>query len=80
MKVRGFAQELANKIAPVSVRLVDERMTTVTAGQGLRASGVKAKKGRSVIDQAAAVIILQQALESERVSGKAPGEGVEVVI
>ncbi|GAB2914132.1 MULTISPECIES: Holliday junction resolvase RuvX [Streptomyces] len=78
VKVRGFAQELARMIAPVPVRLVDERMTTVTAGQGLRASGVKAKKGRSVIDQVAAVIILQQALESERVSGKAPGEGVEL--
>ncbi|MFF9037213.1 Holliday junction resolvase RuvX [Streptomyces sp. NPDC014892] len=80
IKVRGFAQELARMIAPVPVRLIDERMTTVTAGQGLRASGVKSKKGRSVIDQAAAVIILQQALESERMSGKAPGEGVEVVI
>ncbi|MFE2103026.1 RuvX/YqgF family protein, partial [Streptomyces sp. NPDC059468] len=73
-------QELAKGIDPVPVRLVDERMTTVTASQGLRASGVKSKKGRAVIDQAAAVIILQQALESERVSGKAPGEGVEVVI
>lgn len=80
VKVRAFAQELARMVAPVPVRLVDERMTTVTASQGLRASGVKAKKGRSVIDQAAAVIILQQALESERVSGKAPGDGVEVVI
>lgn len=80
VKVRGFAQELARMIAPVPVRLLDERMTTVTAGQGLRASGVKSKKGRTVIDQAAAVIILQQALESERMSGKAPGEGVEVVI
>ncbi|WP_328840217.1 Holliday junction resolvase RuvX [Streptomyces europaeiscabiei] len=80
VKVRGFAQELARMIAPVPVRLVDERMTTVTASQGLRASGVKSKKGRSVIDQAAAVIILQQALESERALGKAPGEGVEVVI
>ncbi|MFD7244921.1 Holliday junction resolvase RuvX [Streptomyces massasporeus] len=80
VKVRGFTQELARMISPVPVRLVDERMTTVTASQGLRASGVKSKKGRSVIDQAAAVVILQQALESERVSGKAPGEGVEVVI
>lgn len=79
VKVRGFAQELARIVVPVPVRLVDERMTTVTASQGLRASGVKSKKGRSVIDQAAAVIILQQALESERVSGKAPGAGVEVV-
>ncbi|MEU8957044.1 Holliday junction resolvase RuvX [Streptomyces sp. NPDC048518] len=79
-KIRVFTQELARMVAPISVRLVDERMTTVTASQGLRASGVKSKKGRSVIDQAAAVIILQQALESERASGKAPGEGVEVVI
>ncbi|MFB6840445.1 Holliday junction resolvase RuvX [Streptomyces sp. NPDC056361] len=79
-KVRAFAREMAKGIAPVPVRLVDERMTTVSATHGLRASGVKAKKGRSVIDQAAAVIILQNALESERVSGNPPGEGVEVVI
>lgn len=79
VKVRGFARELARVIAPVPVRLVDERMTTVTAGQSLRASGVRSRKGRAVIDQAAAVVILQQALESERVSGRAPGEGVEVV-
>ncbi|MDX6364206.1 MAG: putative pre6S rRNA nuclease, partial [Streptomyces sp.] len=80
VKVRAFAEQLARGIAPVAVRLLDERMTTVTASQSLRASGVKSKKGRSVIDQAAAVVILQQALESERASGAAPGEGVEVVI
>ncbi|MFC4032080.1 Holliday junction resolvase RuvX [Streptomyces polygonati] len=79
-KVRSFAQSVAKVITPVPVRLVDERMTTVSATQGLRASGVTSKKGRSVIDQVAAVIILQSALETERVSGKAPGEGVEVVI
>ncbi|MET9556057.1 Holliday junction resolvase RuvX [Streptomyces sp. NPDC006645] len=78
VKVRAFAGEVARRIAPVPVRLVDERMTTVSAGQGLRASGVKAKKGRSVIDQVAAVIILQNALESERASGMPPGEGVQV--
>ncbi|MEV7868609.1 Holliday junction resolvase RuvX [Streptomyces sp. NPDC088124] len=79
-KVRVFAQELARGITPVPVRLVDERMSTVTASQGLRASGVKSKKGRSVIDQVAAVVILQSALEAERVSGNPPGESVEVVI
>lgn len=79
-KVRAFAQELARNIAPVGVRLVDERMSTVTATQGLRASGVRSKKGRSVVDQAAAVVILQSALETERTSGEAPGESVEVVI
>ncbi|MFD5752281.1 Holliday junction resolvase RuvX [Streptomyces sp. NPDC059255] len=79
-KVRVFAQELARGVTPVPVRLVDERMSTVTASQGLRASGVKSKKGRSVIDQVAAVVILQSALEAERVSGNPPGESVEVVI
>ncbi|GGZ62776.1 putative pre-16S rRNA nuclease [Streptomyces inusitatus] len=80
LKIRAFAQELARGVAPVPVRLLDERMTTVTAAQGLRASGVKSRKGRSVIDQAAAVVILQNALESERTSGLPPGESVEVVV
>ncbi|MEU1624631.1 Holliday junction resolvase RuvX [Streptomyces sp. NPDC020096] len=79
-KARAFADDVAKLIAPVPVRLVDERMSTVTATHGLRASGVKAKKGRSVVDQAAAVVILQSALETERVSGRPPGETVEVVI
>lgn len=79
-KARAFARALAQAVAPVGVRLVDERMTTVTAAQGLRASGVGSRKGRSVIDQAAAVVILQSALETERASGKPPGESVETVI
>ncbi|GAA2394904.1 Holliday junction resolvase RuvX [Streptomyces glaucosporus] len=76
-RVRAFARELAGDIAPVAVRLVDERMSTVTAAQSMRASGVSSKKGRSRIDQAAAVVILQSALETERVSGSPPGECVE---
>ncbi|MFH8367103.1 Holliday junction resolvase RuvX [Streptomyces sp. NPDC018031] len=79
-KVRAFARTLAQRVAPVPVRLVDERMTTVTATQSMRASGVSSKKGRASVDQAAAVVILQNALETERVSGEPPGEGVEVVI
>ncbi|MFC0598749.1 Holliday junction resolvase RuvX [Streptomyces palmae] len=79
-KVRAFAQNLARRVAPVPVRLVDERMTTVTAAQSMRASGVSAKKGRASVDQAAAVVILQSALETERVSGMPPGEGVEVAL
>lgn len=81
VKVRAYAGELAALLAtagesggPVPVRLVDERMTTVTAAQGLRASGVKSKKGRAVIDQAAAVVILQSALEGEKTSGRPPGQ------
>ncbi|MFC1415988.1 Holliday junction resolvase RuvX [Streptacidiphilus cavernicola] len=80
-KVRRYAGELARQLAagqpPVPVRLVDERMSTVTAAQGLRASGRNAKKGRSVIDQAAAVVILQSALEREKSTGLPPGQPVE---
>ncbi|MDT0316718.1 MULTISPECIES: Holliday junction resolvase RuvX [unclassified Streptomyces] len=79
-RVRAFAQETARRVAPVPVRLVDERMSTVTAARAMRASGVSAKKGRSRIDQAAAVVILQNALESERASGRPPGQCVEVVV
>ena len=57
----------------VPVRLVDERLSTVGAQRDLRASGVDTRKGRSVVDQAAAVIILQTALDTERASGTAPG-------
>ncbi|WP_229051158.1 Holliday junction resolvase RuvX [Aeromicrobium sp. Leaf350] len=59
------------------VRLVDERLSTVTASQQLRASGTKAKKQRPVIDQAAAVVILQNALEGERLRGQPPGQLME---
>ena len=68
----GYARELAARV-PVPVRLVDERFSTVDAQRGLRASGVDTRRGRSVIDQAAAVIILQGALDAERSSGVAPG-------
>jgi putative Holliday junction resolvase len=57
----------------VTVRLVDERLSTVAAHRDLRASGVDTRKGRKVIDQAAAVIILQGALDAERTAGRAPG-------
>ncbi|MDG3011276.1 Holliday junction resolvase RuvX [Rhodococcus sp. D2-41] len=58
-----FADVLARRIAPVPVRLVDERFSTVTAQRALRESGVRAKNQRSVVDQAAAVEILQSWLD-----------------
>jgi putative Holliday junction resolvase len=70
--VEAYAGELATLVG-VPVRLVDERFSTVDAQRGLRDSGVDTRKGRSIIDQAAAVIILQGALDAERSSGAAPG-------
>ena len=76
-KSRLFAEALARRVAPVPVRLVDERLTTVSAEAMLRDRGRKGSKRRAVVDQAAAVVILQHALDSERASGAAPGEIVE---
>jgi putative Holliday junction resolvase len=76
-KTREFAARLARRVAPVPVRLVDERLTTVSAEAMLRDRGRKAGKRRAVVDQAAAVLILQHALDTERATGAAPGEIVE---
>lgn len=73
----AFAVELAVRLAPTPVRLFDERLTTVAAQQGMRASGRKAKNQRSVIDQAAAVVLLQDALDAERAQDRPPGRPVD---
>ncbi|GAA1842403.1 Holliday junction resolvase RuvX [Agromyces salentinus] len=70
----GFAEQLAETGA--DVRLVDERLSTVSAQQALRASGRSTRTQRPVVDQVAAVIILQHALDSERTSGNPPGRAL----
>jgi len=74
---RAFAERLAAAVAPVEVRMVDERMSTVAATSTLRAAGRKAKSHRPVIDQVAAVIILQSALDAEKAAGTRAGELVQ---
>jgi putative Holliday junction resolvase len=59
------------------VRLADERLSTVSAEAMLRDRGRSGVKRRAVVDQAAAVVILQQVLDTERASGIAPGEIIE---
>ena len=59
---RAFVRRLAPLVAPVPVELHDERLTTVTATQALRASGRKGKQARAVVDQAAAVALLEGVL------------------
>jgi putative holliday junction resolvase len=73
---RRFAAELARLLPPGTVRLYDERLTTVTAQSGLRAGGKDARAQRHVVDQAAATVLLQAALDAERLTGHAPGEMV----
>jgi putative holliday junction resolvase len=79
-KAREFATALAAELATgtgVPVRLCDERLSTVTAESQLRAGGRKGKRRRAVVDQAAAVVILQNALDTERSTGRPPGELLE---
>ncbi|CAN5290074.1 Holliday junction resolvase RuvX [soil metagenome] len=73
---RNFARALAS-VQGAPVRMVDERLSTVSASAALRASGRNAKNSRSVVDQVAAVIILQHALDFERSADSPPGVVVE---
>jgi putative Holliday junction resolvase len=71
---REVAVSLAERIAPVPVRLFDERFTTTTAHAVLRQGGKDSKARRQVVDAAAAAVLLQAALDGERASGNPPGE------
>lgn len=77
VKIRETAELVRAKVqagnADTAVRLVDERFTTVTAERMLRERGKKGSKRRAVVDQAAAVVILQHALDLERETGNPPG-------
>jgi putative Holliday junction resolvase len=79
IKVRETAAQIRQNVLTRAVgetpdvRLVDERFSTVTAEQQLRERGKKGSKRRAVVDQAAAVVILQHALDFERETGNPPG-------
>ncbi len=61
---RSYGAQLVPRVAPRPVEYLDERLTTVSAQRKLLANGVRGRAGRAVIDQAAAVEILQQWLDS----------------
>jgi putative Holliday junction resolvase len=73
----GVGELLAQRISPIPVRFADERLTTVTAQRSLREAGVRAKGQRSVIDQAAAVAILQSWLDQRRALASPSREAVD---
>ena len=64
-KAVTFAQQL-REIASVEVIMVDERMSTVSAARNLRDSGKNAKEAKNSIDMAAAVAILEFAIELQK--------------
>jgi putative holliday junction resolvase len=69
---RSLAHEIAREVT-VPVRLVDERLSTVSAQAKLRQSGIDSRNSRALIDSASAVEILEQALNIERSTGEAAG-------
>jgi len=71
---RSFAVRLADRLAPVPVRLVDERFTTVLAHAALQRSGQDSKARRQAVDRAAAAVLLQGALDAERSTGEPAGQ------
>lgn len=75
--VREVAAWLQGILPGLPIRLVDERLSTAAAVRGLRAAGRTSRQQRAVVDQAAAVQILFDALEAERLSGNPPGELLE---
>jgi putative Holliday junction resolvase len=73
-EARAFAEALAARLAPVPVRLVDERFTTVLAHDALRRGGRGSRQRKAHVDKAAAALILQGALDAERSTGRPAGE------
>ena len=69
----SLARHIAQAVS-VPVVMVDERLTTVSAHAALRETGKKQRGTRSVIDQVAAVMVLQHSLDSERASGQPAGK------
>lgn len=69
----AFAEELLEAMPGTPVVLVDERFSTRQAQRDLHAAGLREKGSRRVIDQAAAAIVVQHALDQERATGAPAG-------
>ncbi|MFD5225495.1 Holliday junction resolvase RuvX [Microbacterium sp. NPDC058342] len=74
---RDFARAVGRSTG-VAVRLVDERLSTVTAHAALRSSGRSQKKSRSIVDQVAAVVLLQHAVDTEKSTGNPAGATIDL--
>lgn len=73
-----IVRELIRQSHPVPVRLVDERLSTVSAHRSLRSAGLNSREHRKVVDQVAAVEILQHAIHMQRSRGRDVGDPVPV--
>lgn len=74
---RRFATELVEATGIPAI-LVDERLSTVSAHAALRASGRTQRGSRGIVDQVAAVVLLQHAIDTEKRTGYPAGERVSL--
>ena len=70
----ALADELVERVPKIPVRLADERLTTESAQRSLRDAGIRSRAQRSLIDQAAAVAILQGWLDQRQKTSARSGE------
>lgn len=73
-----LATLLARAGADIPVHLVDERLSTVSAHQSLHQAGMSSREHRKVVDQVAAVEILQHAITMQKARNANVGERVRV--
>ena len=78
-KALNFANQLAKALSSVSVRMMDERLTTTSASARLSESGLNTREQKSMIDQVAAIELLEQALEFEKRNNQVPGKDLNEV-
>lgn len=71
--VRKWCRNLTKSLPSCNIRLVDERLTSVSAHNQLSACGMSGISQREVVDQQAAVLILEHALEIETKTGSPAG-------
>ncbi|MGH8794434.1 MAG: Holliday junction resolvase RuvX [Stackebrandtia sp.] len=68
-EVRAYAERVSREMSPMPVRLTDERLTTAAASRKLTQRGVRGRRQRAVVDQMAAVEILQHWLDQRKAQG-----------
>lgn len=77
---RNYAQILVDLLqasgAETPVHLIDERLTTVSAHQALHKAGMDSREHRKVVDQVAAVEILQHAMDMQKARNADVGQVV----
>lgn len=64
-KAELFAAEFRERF-DVEVTMIDERLSTVSAQRSMRQAGLTVRESKGAIDQAAAVAILEMALDLEK--------------